>query len=99
MEYVDVGKIDSKLQYSPGHYPPPMRKSAIVFKLVFAPTHFVTWRAEGNGLKADKIMTGSPAWQLEKTPPLPWTTVNTAFVTSWRCVKKRTIRSFERMPP
>jgi hypothetical protein len=78
MEYVDNGRIDSKMRYSPGKDFGPMGKTALVYKLIFAPSHYPTYVGEGNVLKVDRIMTGPAAWQLAKTPPLPWTTVNTA---------------------
>jgi hypothetical protein len=78
MEYVDNGRIDPKMRYSLGKDFGPMGKTFTMFTLVFAPVHYPSFRAEGNILKVDKIMTGPAVWQLEKTPPLPWATVNTA---------------------
>ena len=78
VEYYDVGRIDPSLLYSPGKDSGPMGKTALLFTLVFAPVRYLSFRSEGNVLKVDKIMTGPAAWQIEKTPALPWTTVNTA---------------------
>jgi hypothetical protein len=78
VEYYDAGRIDPMLRYSPGKDPGPMGKTAMLFTLVFAPVRYPSFRSEGNVLKVDKIVTGPAAWQLEKTPAQPWTTVNTA---------------------
>jgi hypothetical protein len=78
VEYYDVGRIDPLLRYSRGKDSGGMGKTAMLFTLVFAPVHYPTYTSEGNGLKVDKIVTGPAAWQIEKMPALPWTTVNTA---------------------
>jgi hypothetical protein len=78
VEYYDLGRIDPLLHYSPGKDSGPMGKTALSFTLVFAPVRYPSFRSEGNILKVDKIVTGPAAWQIEKIPALPWTTVNTA---------------------
>lgn len=78
VEYYDAGRIDPMLRLSPGLYSSGMGKTAMSFTLVFAPVHYPSYTSEGSMLKVAKIMTGPAAWQIEKMPALPWTTVNTA---------------------
>jgi hypothetical protein len=78
VEYYDVGRIDPLLRFSPGKDSGPMGKTAMVFTVVFAPVRYPSFRSDNNALTVDKIVTGPSAWQIEKAPAIPWTTVNTA---------------------
>lgn len=76
VEYYDAGRIDAKLRYTPGKEPDPIGKTEMLYTLVFAPTHWETYK--GNGLEIAEVRTGPDGWQIE-TPQGPrWTTVNTA---------------------
>jgi hypothetical protein len=105
VEYYDVGQIDPSLRYSPGNDSGPMGKTAMLFTLVFAPVRYPSFRSDGNVLKVDKIVTGPAAWQIEKTPALPWTTVNTAVrhvlemraKTSDRSIKKNADETLDKL--
>jgi hypothetical protein len=84
MEYADAGTIDASLKYSP---PPRSQayKTALVFHLVLAPTHWTMFRTDGKAITGKEERTGPTEWQIEAPAGLPWTTVNTAI----RCVLER----------
>jgi len=84
VEYADAGTIDASLRYSP---PPRSEtyKTALVFHLVLAPTHWTMFRTDGKALTGKQERTGPTEWQIEEPAGLPWTTVNTAI----RCVLER----------
>jgi len=77
MEYADAGTIDASLSYSP---PPRSEayKTALVFHLVLAPTHWTMFRTDGKAITSKEERTGPTEWQIEEPAGLPWTTVNTA---------------------
>jgi hypothetical protein len=77
MGYADAGIVDATLKYSP-----PSRarsqKTAMVFHLVFAPTHWTMFRSDGKEITGKEERTGATEWQIQEPVGLPWTTVNTA---------------------
>ncbi len=77
MEYADAGTVDASLMYSPprssGSY-----KTAMVFHLVFAPTHWTMFKSDGKVITGKEERTGPMEWQIQDAAGLPWTTVNTA---------------------
>lgn len=80
MEYTDVGTVDPSLKYSP---PPRTRsyktdETAMVFHLVFVPTHWTMFKSDGKALTGKEERTGPLEWQIQEPVGLPWTTVNTA---------------------
>jgi hypothetical protein len=77
MGYADAGIVDASLKYSPplktGSY-----KTAMVFHLVFAPTHWTMFRSDGKEITGKDERPGPMEWQIQEPAGLPWTTVNTA---------------------
>jgi hypothetical protein len=80
MEYTDAGIVDASLKYSP-----PLRtgsyktyKTAMVFHLVFVPTHWTMFKSDGKTITGKEERTGPLEWQIQEPVGLPWTTVNTA---------------------
>jgi hypothetical protein len=77
MGYTDAGTIDASLKYSP----PPKTgsyKTAMVFHLVFVPTHWTMLKSDGKAITGKEERAGSLEWQIQEPVGLPWTTVNTA---------------------
>lgn len=77
MGYTDAGTIDASLKYSP----PPKTgfyKTAMVFHLVFAPTHWTMFKSDGKEITGKEERAGPMEWQIREPAVLPWTTVNTA---------------------
>jgi hypothetical protein len=77
MEYTDAGTVDGSLRYSP----PPRTgsyKTAMVFHLVFAPTHWTMFKSDGKTIIGKEERIGPTEWQIQEPAGLPWTTVNTA---------------------
>jgi hypothetical protein len=77
MEYTDAGTVDASLKYSP----PPRTgfyKTAMVFHLVFVPTHWTMFKSDGKAITGKEERTGPLEWQIQEPVGLPWTTVNTA---------------------
>lgn len=77
MGYADAGIVDATLKYSP----PPLtrsQKTAMVFHLVFAPTHWTMFKSVGKEITGKEERTGPTEWQIQEPTGLPWTTVNTA---------------------
>ena len=77
MGYAEAGIVDATLKYSP---PPRTRsqKTAMVFHLVFAPTHWTMFKSDGKEITGKEERTGPMEWQIQEPVCLPWTTVNTA---------------------
>jgi hypothetical protein len=77
MEYTDAGTVDASLKYSP-----PLKtrsyKTAMVFHLVFVPTHRTMFKSDGKAITGKEERTGPLEWQIQEPVGLPWTTVNTA---------------------
>jgi hypothetical protein len=77
MGYTDAGTVDASLKNSP----PPKTgsyKTAMVFHLVFAPTHWTMFKSDGKDITGKEERTGPMEWQIQEPAALPWTTVNTA---------------------
>ena len=77
VEYMDAGTVDASLRYSP----PPQTgfyKAAMVFHLVFAPTHWTMFKSDGKTIIGKEERIGPAEWQIQEPAGLPWTTVNTA---------------------
>ena len=77
LEYWEAGTVDASLKYSP----PPRTgsyKTAMVFHLVFAPTHWTMFKSDGKAITGKEERTGPMEWQIQEPLSLPWTTVNTA---------------------
>jgi hypothetical protein len=87
-EYWDAGRVDTSLRYTP---PPKTEsyKSAIVYHLTLAPTHWTMFKSDGKVMTGKEERTGREEWQIQESPGLPWTTVNTAI----RYVRERRERS------
>jgi hypothetical protein len=77
MGYADAGIVDATLKYSP-----PLKtrsyKTAMVFHLVFVPTHWTMLKSDGKAITGKEERAGSLEWQIQEPVGLPWTTVNTA---------------------
>jgi hypothetical protein len=81
MEYIDCGRIDLALRYSPA-VRTRAYKTSFGYHLVPTPTYLAMYASDGKTL-VEKKPTGSSIWQIEGKqaegpPALPWTTVNTA---------------------
>ena len=77
LEYWEAGTVDASLKYSP----PPRTgfyKTAMVFHLVFVPTHWTMFKSDGKAITGKEERTGPMEWQIQEPLSLPWTTVNTA---------------------
>jgi hypothetical protein len=72
--YVDAGKIDSELRYTPPQKTDAL-KTGMLFRLILAPSH---WPVLGPDGKIEREATGAMEWEIESPQGLPWTTVNTA---------------------
>jgi hypothetical protein len=77
MEYADAGIVDATLKYSPS-LRTRSQKTAKVFHLVFAPTHWTMFKSDGKEITGKEERTGPMEWQIQEPLGLPWTTVNTA---------------------
>jgi len=73
--YTDMGKIDSVLRYTPSPKAVFM-KTALSHHLVAAPAYLI-YGQDGKTLVEKKPL-GYRVWQIQGSPGLPWTTVNTA---------------------
>src|SRR3984893_6858176 len=77
LEYWEAGTVDASLKYSP-----PLKtrsyKTAMVFHLVFVPTHWTMFKSDGKAITGKEERTGPLEWQIQEPVGLPWTTVNTA---------------------
>jgi hypothetical protein len=84
MEYAAAPTIDASPRYSP---PPRSEayKTALVFRLVLAATHWAMFRPDGKAITSKEERTGPTEWQIEESRGLPWTTLNTAI----RCALER----------
>lgn len=74
MGYIDMGKIDSALRYTP----PPKTdavKTGLLYHLVAVPAYSKMYGPDG---KVSKTPVGARFWQIQGSPGPPWTTVNTA---------------------
>lgn len=79
VEYYDAGRIDSTLHYAPGREPDPIGKTQTLYALILAPTYTVmSYKSDVKSMAVDKVIAGSPAYQIESPQGPPWTTVNTA---------------------
>jgi hypothetical protein len=76
MGFINLGRIDSVLRYSP---PPktPFYKTALRFRLALTPTYIRMFGPDGK-TEIERKPTGESAWKIAETFPRPWTTVNTA---------------------
>jgi hypothetical protein len=76
MGYGDRGKIDSALRYTP---PPKTEfiKIGTLYHLVPVPAYVMMYGPDGMTL-VEKKPVGYRVWQIDGSPDLPWTTVNTA---------------------
>ncbi|MBZ5719772.1 MAG: hypothetical protein LAO03_05270 [Acidobacteriia bacterium] len=76
MGYVDMGKIDFALHYTP---PPKTEfvKTGFLYHLVTVPAYLMMYGPDGKTL-VEKKPVGYRVWQIQGSPGLPWTTVNTA---------------------
>jgi hypothetical protein len=74
MGYIDMGKIDSALRYTP---PPKTEfiKTGFLYHLVAVPAYSMMYLPDG---KVSKKPAGGRFWQIQGSPGPPWTTVNTA---------------------
>jgi hypothetical protein len=77
MGFADAGQIDATLKYTPPK-DSSSAKTGRLYHLVFAPTHFQTYKSVGGELKPDKDVAGPKAWQIDDPPGAPFTTVNSA---------------------
>jgi hypothetical protein len=75
-QYVNCGRVDSDLRYSP---PPKTNalKMALVFRLVLTPSYMRMFGPDGK-TEIERKPTGDSAWKIEGPAFPPWTTVNTA---------------------
>jgi len=74
--YFDRGKIDAELRYAP----PPKKefvKTGFLYHLVAVPAYSMMYGPDGKTV-VEKKPTGYRFWQIQGSPGLPWTTVNTA---------------------
>jgi hypothetical protein len=74
--YIDRGKIDSALRYTP---PPKIEfiKTAFQYYLTTVPAYMMMYGPDGKTL-VEKKPVGYRVWQIKGSPGTPWTTVNTA---------------------
>jgi hypothetical protein len=73
----DECEVDASLRYTP---PPKTEfyKTAVVYHLILAPTHWTMFKADGKVITGTEERTGPDEWQIQEPAGLPWTTVNTA---------------------
>jgi len=74
--YVDMGRIDSALHYSPPRGS-AVGKTALVYHLVTVPTYLMMYGPDGKTL-LNKKPAGTRVWQIKDPQGLPFATVNTA---------------------
>jgi len=74
--YFDMGKIDAELRYTP---PPKTEfvKTGFLYHLAAVPAYSMMYGPDGKTL-VEKKPVGYRFWQIQGSPGLPWTTVNTA---------------------
>lgn len=72
--YIDMGKIDSKLNYT-APQKTEFVKTGFLYHLVAVPAYSTMSSASG---QVSKKPVGARFWQIQGSPGLPWTTVNTA---------------------
>jgi hypothetical protein len=70
--YIDMGKIDSSLRYTPPKT--EFVETGFLYHLVAVPAY----SNGSDGKLVDKKPIGSRLWQIQGSPRPPWTTVNTA---------------------
>jgi hypothetical protein len=74
--YIDMGRIDSALRYSPPRES-AVGKTALVYHLVTVPTYLIMYGPDGKTL-LNKKPAGTRVWQIKDPQGLPFATVNTA---------------------
>jgi hypothetical protein len=72
--YVDLGRIDSDLHYSPPDSRFYDNKTAVLYHLVLTDRH---WEIGPDGI-TEREVSGPLAWRIEKPEPILWITVDTA---------------------
>jgi|ERR1700687_653693 len=77
LEYSEAGTVDASLRYTP---PPKAKfyKSAVVYHLILAPTHWTMFKSDGKVITGKEERTGPDEWQIKEPAGMPWITVNTA---------------------
>jgi hypothetical protein len=76
MGYIDMGKIDSTLRYTPAAKT-EFIKTGFLYHLVTVPAYLMMYGPDGKTL-VEKKPAGYRVWQIQGSPGPPWTTVNTA---------------------
>ena len=76
MGFIDLGRIDQYLKYIPPKETKAI-KTGMLYHLSCAPTHYPSYKPDGDRLAVDKILTGPSAWQIEGSLVHPFATVNT----------------------
>ena len=74
--YTDMGKIDSSLRFAPSPKAEFM-KTALSYHVIAVPAFYWVTGADGK-TPVEKKFVGYRVWQIQGSPGLPWTTVNTA---------------------
>jgi hypothetical protein len=74
--YIDCGKIDSALVYTPAPKTDAV-KTGMLYHLITTPTYSMMYGHDGKTVVEKKPL-GSRVWRIQGSPGLPRTTVNTA---------------------